>query len=112
MIKKPTTTGSGAKAAIKWQDSMFAESYPTLHEYLTLSQWADRTPRMTATLTMYFVDGSMTMVVNDRDNERSAFFTASEFGDLMQAVETALRDDSAEWKSRRKSQANDIRVPF
>lgn len=112
MLKKPDATKSGSSTGSKWSDPDFAKMFPCLSEYLTATRWADNSPRMTATVTMYFDGSSMVLVVNDRDNERSAFFSESTFTGLLDCVEKALSEDTAEWRSRRRSTGDPNKIPF
>lgn len=112
MLKKPAQTSAKTSNQECWMDKDFQQSYPTLHEYLTQTQWADRSPRITATMTMYYDGCSMVVAINDRDNERSAFVSAKDFTSLMDAIERGLSEDTLEWKNRKRPATNGVQVPF
>lgn len=112
MLKKPDQSRGTQQQNPAWDDPTFKDMYPNLVAHLTQTQWADRSPRQTSTLTMYFDGFSMVVVLNDRDNERSAFFSGRDFTALLDVVEKGLSDDSCEWKARRSSQPRADKIPF
>jgi len=95
-----------------FSDNAFSGDYPTLHEYLFCARWPDGTPRATSTLSIFTDNGSMKLVVNDRDNNRSAFFSAETFRDLLDKVEAALSCESADWRIKGSQGARNMQTPF
>lgn len=93
-------------------DSLFMETYPTLFQHLTQTEWGPKQPRATSTLTMYVDDGALICVVNDRDSNRSAFFSAETLTDLLDVVEIGLREDTAEWKNKKWQKPTGAETPF
>lgn len=73
---------------------------PVLRSYLCDTTWADGSPRKPSTLLIFTEDGRWKCCVSDRDQERNAFFTANSLSGLLEAVETALSQDRAEWRKK------------
>lgn len=95
-----------------FNDPEFAAKYPNLTEYLVTSRWADGSIRQTSTLSI-FTDGvSLKVVLNDRDNNRSAFFCEETFDDSLAAIEAALANDRVDWKSRSANKSGGMQTPF
>ena len=98
-IKKPTGNGSG-KTDLPFKRSEFADTYPTLWEWLTLDTYADGTTRLTASLTIFNQWGVLKCCVNDRDLDRSAFFTGETVESLLASVDKGLEEDSCDWRKK------------
>lgn len=93
-------------------DNAFQGDYPCLTEYLFTRQWADGSHRMTSTLSIFTDNGALKLVINDRDNNRSAFISKPTWAEALEALESGLAHDSLDWKS--KSQVNQaaMKTPF
>jgi len=88
-------------------DGPFQRMYPTLHEMLTAIQYEDNQPRTTSTLLVFCENGVLRMCLNDRDNSRSAFFTAETVEDCLQGINDALTAGRVDWRMK-----NNFKTPF
>lgn len=84
-------------------DRNFARDYPTLNEMLTATQYGDNQPRTTSTLLIFVENGILRFCLNDRDNSRSAFFTAETFSDALAAIDAALLSNRVEWRMKNRT---------
>jgi len=100
LLRKPKPGENYGPPSVPFCDEEFAKKWPNVLEYLITDRWTDGTVRVTSTLSI-FTDGvSLKVVLNDRDNNRSAFFCEATFAEAMEAMEDALRLDRVDWKSR------------
>ena len=82
-------------------EAEFADRYPALLEHLDLIEYGPGESRETSTLTLFREDGRWKCSLNDRDQGRSAFVTASTFAALLEAVEAGLQTDMLDWRAWR-----------
>jgi len=80
--------------------SAFAETYPCLFEYLTVTQWEDKTPRESSTLLLFVDDGRFKACLTDKDSGRYVFLTAGSVEALLNALEVGLVDDQLDWRKK------------
>lgn len=99
-LRKPLPGQQYGQAAPMFDDQDFRQLYPNLYEYLFTDRWADGSVRQTSTLSVFSDNGALKVVLNDRDNNRSAFFSAKRFNEALESMETALREETVDWKSR------------
>lgn len=107
MIQRPKPGELTARNDPPFHDALFTDCHPNLSEMLTAQQYADNAPRTTSTLLIFCENGVLRGCLNDRDNNRSAFFTAETIGDLFQVVETQLASGRVEWRMK-----NRLSTPF
>jgi hypothetical protein len=51
---------------------------------------------------LFFIErGELKLCISDRDLQRSAFLTGSDFQSLLESVEGALEEDSVDWRQKR-----------
>lgn len=112
MLRKPVPGQMFGPVERPFDDSEFKARYPSIYEYLTVTRWADGSNRVTSTISVFIDNGALKLVINDRDNNRSAFFSAPTFEDTLVRMEEALTEDSADWKSRNANAAAATRTPF
>jgi len=112
MLKKPLPGQYNGPTEFPFSDIKFLESYPTLHEYLTCTQWDARTIRTTSTLLFFVENGVMKVCLNDRDNNRSAFFTAPTMEELMSEMEVKLASEKVDWRTRSRQANQPGYTPF
>lgn len=91
--------GDNVPPGVAGRDPSFQERYPALHEWLTEAT-LDGKPVFTATLLVFCEDGRWKACVGDRENDRSFFKSSESFQGLLEALEKALSDGSAEWRAR------------
>ena len=78
----------------------FSERYPALFEYLTLTEYAPGSPRVTSTLMILAESGRVKGCVHDRDQNSSAWFSALSVDLLLEVIEEGLQSGSAEFRSK------------
>jgi len=69
-----------------------------LCEYLSLSKWEDGKPRETATISISVDDGRLKGCLNDRANQRSAWFSGATLGALLCNMDESLRTGEVGWR--------------
>jgi len=107
MLMRPKPGEITARNDPPFADRQFAKDYPTLNEMLTATQYGDNQPRQTSTVLIFCENGVLRLCLNDRDNSRSAFFTAETISDVFHAVEDALAANRVDWRMK-----NNMRTPF
>lgn len=111
-VKRPMPGQLCGPKEAAFDDQGFKDEFPTLHQYLTCVRWDDGKPRTTTTL-LFFVEGeALKCCINDRDNNRSAFVTSAGFAALLSEVETRLREESLDWKTKSQSNYSGRSTPF
>jgi len=98
-IKKPNVNMSG-RNEVPMQESEFSALYPVLWEYLTSNWYADKSPRLTASLTIFVQGDVLKCCLNDRDLDRSAFFTGETVEKMLESVDRGIADDSCDWRRK------------
>lgn len=93
-------------------DRLLREDFPNLHEYLTSVRYDDGAVRATSTLLLFVDSGALKCCINDRDNNRSAFVTATDVMGIFLALENGLRDNTLDWRGRRQTQGGGDKVPW
>lgn len=112
MLKKPNPGQMYGVADVPFDDEDFRAKYPTLWEYLFTQRWQDGSIRTTSTISLFATDGALKVVINDRDNNRSAFFNARTLTEALDSMESGLCNDTADWKTRSNGQAKGFATPF
>jgi len=102
---------SGPPEAV-FDDTEFSRSYPTLAAYLTETKYQDGTPRVTATILIFCENGVLRLCVNDRDNNRSVFFTSETVEGGLLAAENAIATNTAEWRIKQGYNRQTPQTPF
>jgi len=76
-------------------------------------RWDDGSSRIPSTI-LFFLEasGEMKCCLNDRANNRSCFVTGVSIREIMGTLEFALKNDSADWRSRGKSAYSAEKIPF
>lgn len=95
-----------------FSDRGLESEFPTLYEYLTSRNWADGSARLTTTLLIFVDNGVLRVCVNDRDNNRSAFVTATTLAAALASIETRLCGETMEWRFKAGNAGNASRTPF
>jgi hypothetical protein len=80
-----------------------AVKFPTMWEFLSLSQWPDGKPRLTGTILLFVEQGRVKANLNDRDAGVSTFVSGTSFTLCLAAMETGLNEDSLEWRERKEA---------
>jgi len=111
-IRKPVPGEFFGVPDTPFDDEAFKGDFPNLYEYLTLTRWQDGSIRQTSTLTIFIDNRALKIVINDRDNQRSAFFNARTWGECLVKLETALSDDTVDWKSKGGVKKDAEKIPW
>jgi len=112
VIPKPKPGDRSGPLEAPFNDTDFSASYPTLAAYLTDVRYQDNTPRTTSTVLIFCEQGVLRLCVNDRDNNRSVFFTGETIEAALLSAENAIATNTAEWKSRQGYTRNAPQTPF
>lgn len=112
IVKRPEANRILGSKDIPFQDEDFYARYPTLWEYLTAFKWDDGKPRQTSTLLIFVDSGVLKICINDRDNNRSAFVSKGTVEETLMAMESALLEESIEWRARQTYNKGSGGVPY
>ncbi len=105
-------SGEGIGMALKKRDAALADSggvvgiaagkwgvaYPNLWEFMTSTKYADGSPRVLGSLTVFVDAVCLKACLNDRDSSLVAFASAETMEGLWAALERGLKDDSLDWR--------------
>lgn len=100
-------------APVEIRDPESKRRWPTLLEFLSARTYEDaaRTPRKTATLTLFLRDdGALGCVLNDKDNGRNCFAASTAIMTLLDAIETVCSSDDTEWREDRAQTGTSKRI--
>lgn len=101
-ITKPPVGGEAGGSGYAKDDDSFASSFPALVEFMTLTEWDDKTKRKTGTVMLMVDAGVCKAWVHDKDAKRSTFLSSDTFWGLLEALERGLREDTLGWRSDRR----------
>lgn len=74
--------------------------WPHVWDYLALSAYDDGTARQRATVTLFVDQDGPKACLNDRDLGRTLWRSGISFVALLDSLEAALADDSADWRHK------------
>lgn len=97
-VKRLENAAAGGASTLVKDD--LSESYPALWEYLTATEYAPGQPRVTSTLMLLTESGKVKGCVHDRDGNASAWFTSTSLRGLLDAIESALIEQTADWRAK------------
>lgn len=100
LVEKALSSRGPSAARAGASDADLAATYPTLHEFLTLSALSDGTPRQTSTLLVFTDGGLWKAVLNERDGELSLWATAESLQGLLVELESRLTAPVVDWRSK------------
>lgn len=112
MLQRPKPGEKSGPVEKAFADAHFSKQYPYLHAMLTSQKYEDGTPRITSTLLIFSDNGVLRFCLNDRDNNRSAFFTDSTFEWILEKVEQSVAMGTVEWKTKGQYNSNGMKTPF
>jgi hypothetical protein len=112
VIKKVPPGEAYKKKGMEWEDPEFLNNYPSVYAYLTQTEYNDGTARVTATITLYVDSRCLTLILNDRENNRSVFINGSSLYGAFTALDEALTSGSADWRSKKSSPPGTGYTPF
>ena len=111
-LSRPKPGESYRKTGPVWNDPEFRENFPTIESYLTQKMWDDGSHRLMSTITLFISDDSLTLILNDRDNNRSAFVNESSLYSALAKLEEQLQADTVEWKRKKEVPQQGKDIPF
>ena len=111
-LQKPRPGEMIGPVAPPFRDEEFVATFPNLSEHLLTAQYDDGTVRATSTLSVFSDGMAIKMVLNDRDNNRSAFFSEPTFMGTLLAIETALKEGRVDWKMKGTRTGDPNKVPW
>lgn len=97
-MKRPDPSSEPTGFSKPMADSAFRARCPMLYEYLSSATWEDASPRELSTLLFQLEDGLWKACLNDRACERSLWRTGQSMGDAIDALESALVAQTADWR--------------
>ena len=100
-LKKATTTHTRQPETKHPLSPSLEDLFPNLFSYLTQDTWEDGSTRVTSTVLFFVERGELKCCLSDRDAQRSAFITGSDFQGLLEAVESGLEEDTLDWRQKR-----------
>lgn len=89
-------SGNGKAGAFVDQKAM--DKYPSLVEFLTVTEWAPNEPRDPGSLTLFVTEGRVKVCFNDKDANMSAFASLDSLCDVLKEMETLLAKDDLDWR--------------
>lgn len=93
-------------------DKLLASDFPTLLEYLTAVRYDDGAVRQTSTLLLFIDAGALKCCINDRDNNRSAFVTATDIMGILFNLEDGLANNTLDWRGKRGPASGGEKIPW
>lgn len=93
-------------------DRLLKEDFPELYEHLTATTYDDGSQRLTSTLLMFVDQGALKCCINDRDNCRSAFVTATDIMGILLNLNTGLANNTLDWRGRSQRPSNGEKIPW
>lgn len=112
MLRRPRPGERTGPQELVFNDTDFKATYPHLTDHLAGLKYDDGTPRVTSTLLVFCESGVLRVCVNDRDNQRSVFFTGETVEAALMAAESAIATNTAEWKTRGTYGGSQGKTPF
>jgi len=76
----------------------FAKKFPAIWEYLSADRWEDGKVRQTSTLQLFGDRGIIKAALKDRENGIICFVGGRDPDEALEALESALRAGTAEWR--------------
>lgn len=81
----------------------FAVKMPTVFDYLTQTRYADGSPRQTASLLLFNDQGTLKVMLRDRDAGLCCWVGGESLEGVFAALEAALCDPDHEWRVDRQT---------
>lgn len=112
VIRKPKPGEKCGPVEAVFNDADFKATYPSITDHLTSARYDDGSNRATSTLLIFCDQGVLRVCVNDRDNNRSVFFTGETMESALMAAENALATNTADWRVRGSYTKGQPTTPF
>src|SRR5271166_763011 len=101
-IDRPNGAGERPRGGDGADGGLFKQHFPLLWEYCTAESWSDGSPRVTASVLVFFEAGVFKCCLNDRASCRTGWSSGNTAEDALASIEGHLRANSMDW---RKSKA-------
>lgn len=98
VLKKRDKSVPGPGTSVDVEGGGFGKAYPGLWEFMTSARYADGSPRVPGTLTLFVDAGSVKGCLNDRDQSLTGWASATTVDGLLEALEAGLTGDSLDWR--------------
>lgn len=102
-VGKVKAAKEAKKKGVGARDVTMAKSFPALHEFLTEMVNDDKTPRQTASLSVFTQDGYFKVCLTDRETNMCLFATSEGFQDALEALEAELQSPAPDWRESKYS---------
>lgn len=83
-------------------DPKFAERYPAMWEFLTMTTWEDGKERKPSKMSLSVVEGRWCVCFVDDASKRIAFLSGLTFQELLTSLEKRLASDGMEWRAAKQ----------
>jgi hypothetical protein len=100
-VKKALARQASSVRGVEAADPVLKKRCPAIHEFLTLTE-LDKKARQTSTVSIFQDSGRWKMSLADKDNDCSLYVTADTVEGLWDALEDAVKDENADWRSWKK----------
>lgn len=111
-ISHDPAAGFGRKQTIMFNDDSFANQYPNLTGYLTQVKFENGQVRVSSTLLIFSDGESVTLCLNDRHNNRTAFISGATMEGMMDDLEEGLDSGTLDWKTKGSKPTQNGYTPF
>lgn len=103
-IRRPGAAPAASSAPAVLPVCEFAERYPALLEFLSLTSWDDGAPRVPGSALLTHEDGVFKLWLNDRACDRTAWLSGLTVSILLESAESGILADSIGWRRAYKGQ--------
>jgi hypothetical protein len=103
-VKKALARQASSVRGVEASDAALKKRCPAIHEFLTLTE-VDKKSRQTSTVSIFQDGGRWKASLADKDNDCSLYVTSDTVDGLWDALEEALKDENADWRSWKKAGA-------
>jgi len=97
-LKRIHASQASKKGQWSCGDKAFAESYPSLAQFLCDAWWDDGKPRAVGALSIKFGPQDVSIILSDPDEKCSAFTTGVSLPEAFELANAALANGSIAWR--------------
>lgn len=99
MMNKPSKDKLIApQVSMPFKDELFSKMFPRLYWFISSIKYADGSIRMTGSVSVFTMQGSLRGSMNDRDNNRVTFVESETWDDLIAMMDGVVCNDNTVWK--------------
>ena len=92
---------SGVAKDQRFDDEVGWKKYPSLVEFLTVTQWSENEPRKPGSLNLFVDDGRLKACLTDKDANLVAFTSLASLSGCLAELEQYLLKDDLDWRKSR-----------